>query len=93
MDVGLLVAAGSAAIAIAAVLWALRVTDGARGGVDAWKKRARDLEDKVAWADAIFGAHPGIGLILLPIMIYHPLQLVICGMLAQRWGQEKELVP
>ncbi len=59
----LLVAAGSAAIAIAAVLWALRVTDGARGGVDAWKRRARDLEDKVAWADAIFGAHPGVVLI------------------------------
>ena len=59
----LLVAGGSAAIAVAALLWALRVTDGARGGVDAWKKRARDLEDKVAWADAIFGAHPGVVLI------------------------------
>lgn len=38
----------------------------------------------------IFGAHPAIGLILLPIMIYHPLQLVICGMLAQRWGRHAE---
>ena len=38
-------------------------------------------------AKLIFGAHPGIGLILLPIMIYHPLQLVICGILAQRWGR------
>ncbi len=66
LDVGfasLLVAAGCAAIAIAAILWALRVTDGARGGVDAWKKRARDLEDTVAWADAVFGAHPGVVLI------------------------------
>lgn len=66
MDVGfvsLLVAGGSAAIAIAALLWAVRVTDGARGGVDAWKKRARELEDKVAWADSIFGAHPGVVLI------------------------------
>ena len=59
----LLVAGGAAAIAIAALLWAVRVTDGARGGIDAWKKRARDLEDKVAWADAIFGAHPGVVLI------------------------------
>lgn len=59
----LLVAGGSASIAIAALLWALRVTDGARGGVDAWKKRARELEDKIAWADAIFGAHPGVVLI------------------------------
>ncbi len=59
----LLVAAGSAAIAVASLLWALRVTDGARGGVDAWKKRARELEDKIVWADAIFGAHPGVVLI------------------------------
>jgi len=59
----LLVGAGSAAIAVASLLWALRVTDGARGGVDAWKKRARELEDKVSWADAIFGAHPGVVLI------------------------------
>jgi len=59
----LLVAAGAAAIAVASLLWALRVTDGARGGVDAWKRRARELEDKIAWADAIFGAHPGVVLI------------------------------
>jgi solute carrier family 10 (sodium/bile acid cotransporter), member 7 len=37
-------------------------------------------------AKMIFGAHPGMGLILLPIMIYHPMQLVACGVLAQRWG-------
>ncbi|MBP6688451.1 MAG: PAS-domain containing protein [Hyphomonadaceae bacterium] len=63
MDGSLLVAAGSAAIAIAALLWAMRVTEGARGGVEAWKKRSRDLEDTVAWADAVFGAHPGVVLI------------------------------
>jgi signal transduction histidine kinase len=59
----LLVAAGAAAIAIASLLWALRVTDSARGTVEVWKKRVRDLEDKVAWADAVFGAFPGVVLI------------------------------
>jgi|CXWL01.1.fsa_nt_gi signal transduction histidine kinase len=59
----LLVAAGSAALGFASLLWALRVTEGARGGVDAWKRRAREMEDKVSWADAIFGAHPGVVLI------------------------------
>ena len=59
----LLVAGGSASIAVATLLWALRVTDGARGGIEAWKARARELEDKIAWADAIFGAHPGVVLI------------------------------
>lgn len=39
-------------------------------------------------AKAIFGAHPGLGLILLPALLYHPLQLVVCGILADRWGRE-----
>ena len=38
-------------------------------------------------AGLIFGANPAIGLILLPIMIYHPLQLAVGGVLAQRWAQ------
>src|SRR5262245_54050194 len=28
-----------------------------------WRERARELEDKLARADAIFGAHPGVVLI------------------------------
>jgi len=40
----------------------------------------------VPMAHLIFGANPAIGLILLPIMIYHPLQLLAGGMLAQRWS-------
>jgi sodium/bile acid cotransporter 7 len=42
----------------------------------------------VPMAKVIFGAHPGLGLILLPIMIYHSLQLMIGGVLAQRWGAQ-----
>ncbi|MBS0632356.1 MAG: bile acid:sodium symporter [Verrucomicrobia bacterium] len=48
----------------------------------------KTLASGVPMAKLIFAGHPGIGLILLPIMIYHPLQLVICGVLAQRWGRE-----
>lgn len=47
----------------------------------------KTLASGVPMAKLIFGAHPGLGLILLPIMIYHPLQLLICGVLAQRWAQ------
>jgi sodium/bile acid cotransporter 7 len=47
----------------------------------------KTLASGVPMARLIFGAHPGIGLILLPIMIYHPLQLVICGVLAERWSK------
>jgi sodium/bile acid cotransporter 7 len=47
----------------------------------------KTLASGVPMAKLIFGAHPGMGLILLPIMIYHPLQLIVCGVLAQRWGK------
>src|SRR5512147_1960001 len=66
LDVGfasMLVAAGAAAIALAAIIWALRVTEGARASIEVWKRRARELEDVVSGADAVFGAHPGIVLI------------------------------
>src|SRR5207247_11368724 len=48
----------------------------------------KTLASGVPMAKLIFGAHPGLGLILLPIMIYHPLQLMVGGVLAQRWRQE-----
>lgn len=66
MDLGLapiFVAAAAAAAAIAALLWALRVTDGSRGLIKHWRDRVSTLEDKLARADSIFGAHPGVVLI------------------------------
>jgi solute carrier family 10 (sodium/bile acid cotransporter), member 7 len=47
----------------------------------------KTLASGVPMAQLIFGAHPGISMILLPIMIYHPLQLVICGALAGKWAR------
>jgi sodium/bile acid cotransporter 7 len=41
----------------------------------------------VPMAKVIFGAHPALGVILLPLMIYHGLQLFAGGWLAQRWGR------
>jgi sodium/bile acid cotransporter 7 len=40
-------------------------------------------------ASLIFGLNPDLGLILPPIMIYHPLQLVVCGVLAGRWARRE----
>jgi signal transduction histidine kinase len=62
-DLATLVAGGSAAIAFASLLWAIRVTDGARGALTSFRERTRQLEDKVSRADSIFGAHPGVVLI------------------------------
>lgn len=50
----------------------------------------KTLASGVPMARLMFGADPAIGLILLPIMIYHSLQLVICGVLAQRWATQTE---
>lgn len=58
-----LVTAGASAVAIASLLWALRVTDTARGMVARFKERIGELELKLARADSIFGAHPGAVLI------------------------------
>lgn len=38
-------------------------------------------------AALIFGQHPALGLILLPIMIYHPLQLIVCSIMAETYNQ------
>ena len=46
----------------------------------------KTLASGVPMARLIFGANPGLGLILLPIMIYHPIQLVVGGWLAARFA-------
>ena len=47
----------------------------------------KTLASGVPMARLIFGAHPGLGIILLPIMLYHPLQLIVGGWLAGRFAR------
>lgn len=47
----------------------------------------KTLAAGIPMAQLIFGHDPRMGLILLPIMIYHPLQLIICSVLASRWAR------
>lgn len=42
-------------------------------------------------AALIFGNNPGLGLILLPIMIYHPLQLIVCSVMAENYSNRHKL--
>lgn len=37
-------------------------------------------------AAIIFGANPALGLILLPIMLYHQMQLIVCSVMAERYA-------
>jgi sodium/bile acid cotransporter 7 len=41
-------------------------------------------------AALIFGNNPGLGLILLPIMIYHPLQLIVCSVMAENYSNRQK---
>jgi sodium/bile acid cotransporter 7 len=46
----------------------------------------KTLAAGVPMAKLLFGAHPGIGAIVLPIMFYHQLQLFVCSTLAERYA-------
>ncbi len=48
----------------------------------------KTLASGVPMAKLMFGGNPGLGLILLPIMIYHPLQLILCGVLVNWWKRK-----
>jgi sodium/bile acid cotransporter 7 len=50
----------------------------------------KTLASGVPMAQLMFGADPALGLILLPILLYHPLQLVLCTGLAGRWARREE---
>lgn len=45
----------------------------------------KTLAAGIPMAKVIFGTDPRLGMILLPIMIYHPLQIFYCAILANRY--------
>lgn len=50
----------------------------------------KTLASGAPMASLIFGAHPALGMIVLPIMLYHQLQLFVCSWLAQRYAQRPQ---
>lgn len=46
----------------------------------------KTLASGVPMAKLLFGAHPALGVIVLPIMFYHQLQLICCSWMAQRYA-------
>lgn len=49
----------------------------------------KTLAAGVPMAKVLFGAHPALGLIVLPIMFYHQIQLMVCSMIAERYAQRE----
>ena len=46
----------------------------------------KSLSQGVTMAKVIFASH-GVGAAILPLMLFHQIQLMVCAALAQRWGR------
>jgi signal transduction histidine kinase len=55
-----LLVAGAAAFGLAALLWALRISDGARGAAKRYRESEQKVQEELARAKSVFGAHPGV---------------------------------
>lgn len=53
----------------------------------------KSLANGAPIAKIIFGASPALGMIMLPLMLYHQLQLIVCGVMARRYARAAELEP
>jgi sodium/bile acid cotransporter 7 len=52
----------------------------------------KTLAAGIPMATVIFGSDPRLGMILLPIMLYHPIQIFYCAILASRYAAQSEQV-
>ena len=89
----LALAAAGAALLLAVVLWLTRTAARAWGfGTEdeiaaVFCGSKKTLASGVPMARLIFGAHPALGLIVLPLIFYHQLQLFVCSVLAERYAR------
>lgn len=81
-----------AALLLGLVLWLTRVTSRAAGfskedeiaAVFCGSKKS--LVSGMPMARLLFGAHPALGLIVLPLILYHQIQLFVCAVVAERYA-------
>jgi sodium/bile acid cotransporter 7 len=52
----------------------------------------KSLSQGVTMAKVIFASH-AVGVAILPLMLFHQIQLMVCAALAQRWSRHTEPVP
>jgi signal transduction histidine kinase len=75
-----LLVAGAAAFGIAALLWALRISDGARGAAKKYREQEQKAREQLARAESVFGAHPGV------IMVWEDADPNAAKKPASEWG-------
>ncbi|MES2264839.1 MAG: bile acid:sodium symporter family protein [Pseudomonadota bacterium] len=49
----------------------------------------KSLANGMPMANAMFAGHPGMGIFVLPMIVYHQLQLLVCSVLAQRYASRQ----
>jgi solute carrier family 10 (sodium/bile acid cotransporter), member 7 len=52
----------------------------------------KSLSQGITMAKLIFASH-AVGAAILPLMLFHQIQLMVCAALAQRWGRRAEPIP
>jgi sodium/bile acid cotransporter 7 len=52
----------------------------------------KSLSQGITMAKVIFASH-AVGAAILPLMLFHQIQLMVCAALAQRWGRRAEPFP
>ncbi|MFC4524625.1 bile acid:sodium symporter family protein [Cupriavidus pinatubonensis] len=52
----------------------------------------KSLANGIPMANILFAGHPALGLLVLPLMVYHQLQLIVCSVIAARYANRDALV-
>ena len=50
----------------------------------------KSLANGIPMAKILFAGHPALGLLVLPLMVYHQLQLIVCSVIASRYANRDE---
>jgi solute carrier family 10 (sodium/bile acid cotransporter), member 7 len=51
----------------------------------------KSLANGAPIAAVLFGGNPAMGMIMLPLMLYHQIQLIVCSILARRYAQAAQV--
>lgn len=50
----------------------------------------KSLANGIPMAKILFAGHPALGLLVLPLMVYHQLQLIVCSVIAGRYASRDD---
>ncbi len=51
----------------------------------------KSLANGIPMAKILFAGHPALGLLVLPLMVYHQLQLIVCSVMASRYANREQI--